>query len=184
MHETFVPRDSGGDAVTTDIKDELAESAEADQEEKSFFARGVLLGLVGGVLAAVLLISAGGSVISLVDDVFGSDEVAAGSAEEPGGAASPVAMGEELATTNGCIACHSTNGLDGVGPTWSGLFGSERVFADGTSATADDAYLLESILNPGVVEVEGFPTGVMPATYGDSISAEDIDTLIAYIKSL
>jgi hypothetical protein len=58
------------------------------------------------------------------------------------------------------------------------------VFADGSSATADDAYLLESILNPGVVEVEGFPTGVMPTTYGDSISAEDIDTLIAYIKSL
>jgi mono/diheme cytochrome c family protein len=184
MHESFVLRDRGGDAVTTDIKDEQTDSTEEIQDEKSFFARGVLLGLVGGALAAVLLISVGGSVISLVDDVFGSDEIAAGPAEEPSGEASLVAMGEELTTTNGCIACHSTNGLDGVGPTWTGLFGSERVFAGGGSATADDAYLLESIVNPGAVEVEGFPTGVMPATYGDSISAEDIETLIAYIKSL
>lgn len=181
MHESFVPWDHGGDAVKTDVNEELAEGTEAPEDEKSFFARGVLLGLVGGVLAAVLLISVGGSVISLVDDVFGSEEAAAAPSD---GADDGAAAGEQLATTNGCIACHSTNGLDGVGPTWTGLFGSVRSFADGGSATADDAYLLESILNPGAAEVTGFPSGVMPATYGDTISAEDIETLIAYIKSL
>lgn len=182
MHESFVLRDRGGDAVTTDVNDEVAESVEED--EKSFFARGALLGLVGGVIAAILLISVGGSVVSLVDDIFGSGEVEAGAAEDVGGDDSLLATGAELATTNGCIACHSSDGLEGVGPTWSGLFGSERTLAGGGTVTADDAYLLESIIDPSAAEVEGYPTGVMPATYGDTISPEDIDALIAYIKSL
>ncbi len=182
MRESFVPQDRGGDAVTTDVKEEVSESSEA--EEKSFFVRGALLGLVGGVVAAILLITVAGSVISLVDDTFGSGEVEAGPAEESTGEALLVATGEDLATTNGCFACHSSDGVDGIGPTWSGLLGKERVLVGGDSVTADEAYLTESILNPGVAEVDGFPTGVMPATYADSLSTEDIGALIAYITSL
>jgi mono/diheme cytochrome c family protein len=95
-----------------------------------------------------------------------------------------VATGEGLATTNGCVACHSNNGTDGIGPTWSGLFGSERPLIGGGSAIADDAYLLESLVNPGAQVVDGFLDGIMPPTYGDSLATEDIDALFAYIKSL
>ena len=173
MHERFVPRDRGGDEVTSDVKDEVAESIDDADDEKSFFARGALLGLVGGVVVAILLISVGGSVISLVDDVFGSGETAAAPAEELTGEALLIATGEDLAITNGCIGCHSTNGLDGTGPTWSGL-----------AATVDVEYLKRAIVEPNADIAAGFTEGVMPVTYVDSLSTEDIEALLAYIQSL
>lgn len=169
MRKQSAIRHCGGDEVTTDVKDEAAEST----EEKSFFARGAFLGLFGGALIAIMLISVGGSVVSLVDDLFGSGEVEAGPAEELTGEALLIATGEDVAITNGCIGCHSTNGLDGTGPTWTGL-----------AARVDSEYLRRAIVEPGAEIAAGFTDGVMPATYADSLSAEDIDALVAYIQSL
>lgn len=157
--------------MTTDVKDEATESI--DEPEKSFFARGALLGLVGGVVAAILLISIGGSVVSLVDDLFGSGEAEAGPAEELTGEALLIATGENLATTNGCAGCHTVNGIDLTGPTWSGL-----------ASRVDDTYIRRAIVEPNADIAAGFDEGVMPSTYADSLSAEDIDALIAYIQSL
>ena len=167
------PVDRGGVAVTTEVKDESAETVPEDAKEKSFFARGALLGLVGGALAAILLISVGGSVISLIDDVFGSREEAAAPAEDLTGEALLISTGSNLATTNGCIGCHSTNGLDGTGPTWQGL-----------AATVDDEYLRRAILDPNADIAAGYEPDIMPATYADTLTAEEVDALVAYIKSL
>lgn len=163
----------GGDEVTTDVEDEVAEGSEGAEGDKSLFGRGVLFGLVGGALVAILLISVGGSVVSLVDDVFGSEEAEAAPAEELTGEALLIATGQDLATTNGCIGCHSVNGLDGAGPTWSGL-----------AARVDTDYLRRAILEPNADIATGFAEGIMPLTYADSLSAEDIDALVAYIQSL
>lgn len=159
--------------MTTEVKDESAEVADQPEQEKSFFARGALLGLVGGALVAILLISVGGSVISLFDDVFGSGEEAAAPAEELTGEALLISTGSNLATTNGCIGCHSVNGLDGTGPTWTGL-----------AARVDEEYLRRAILEPNADIAEGYTEGVMPVTYADSLSAEDVDALVAYIQSI
>ena len=172
MCDTSLQIDRGGEAVTTDVKEEATEIAD-EQEEKSFFARGALLGLFGGALAAILLISIGGSVVSLFEDVTGSGEEAAAPADDLTGEDLLIATGSNLATTNGCIGCHSTNGLDGTGPTWQGL-----------AATVDDEYLRRAIIDPNVEIAAGFDPDVMPATYADSLSDEDVDALIAYIKSL
>lgn len=157
--------------MTTEVKDESAEIAAEEEQEKSFFARGALLGLFGGVVAAILLISIGGTAVSLFDDVFGSGEEVAASGDDTGG--SLVDTGSNLAITSGCVGCHSTNGLDGAGPTWQGL-----------SATVDDEYLKRAILDPNADIAAGFEPDVMPATYVDSLSAEDVDALVAYINSL
>lgn len=107
-------------------------------------------------------------------------------AEEP--PAELVARGEELAGSLGCMACHSTDGTTLAGPTWKGLYGSERRLTNGRTVTADDAYLRESILQPDAKVVEGFAPGVMAAGIAgvkDQLSeAETVDALIAYIKSL
>lgn len=160
--------------MTTDEKSDVTESTESEGSEQSFFARGALLGLAGGALVAILLISVAGSVTSLFDDVFGSSTAAEAESNEPlTGEALLIATGEDLATTTGCIGCHSNNGLDGTGPTWSGL-----------SGTVDAAYIRNAIVNPNSEIAEGFAEGVMPATYGDSLSEEDLDALVAYISSL
>lgn len=93
----------------------------------------------------------------------------------------PEGQGKVLATSNGCVGCHSADGTKLTGPTWFDLFGSEVPLADGTTTTADEAYLAESIKDPNVKVVEGFPANVMPAF---SLTDEEISNIIAYIKTL
>ena len=84
----------------------------------------------------------------------------------------------------GCQSCHSVDGSQLVGPTWKGLFGSERVFDDGTTALADEEYLRDAIINPNRQVVQGYPANVMRQDYPETLSEQEIDGLIDYIKSL
>lgn len=96
-------------------------------------------------------------------------------------AATPEGAGQLLVSANGCAACHSIDGSPGIGPTWSGLFGSEVELTDGTTVTADEAYLSESIRSPQAKIVAGFENQLMP-TY--SFTDEQIDDIVAYIKTV
>jgi len=55
---------------------------------------------------------------------------------------------------------------------------------DGSTVVVDDAYLLNAITNPNMQVQEGATANVMPQTYKDSISAEHLSDIIAFIKSL
>lgn len=96
--------------------------------------------------------------------------------------------GQRLYQMIGCMACHSTDGstIGKVGPSWKGLFGSERILAKGGEQTrADETYLRESITNPSAKVVKGFEkfdTG-MPI-YAGILNESQIESLILYIKSL
>ncbi len=94
----------------------------------------------------------------------------------------PAEVGKQLYSDKGCVACHSIDGADGVGPTWKGLFGKNRIFADGTSILADENYIKESILYPGEKILEGYGP-VMPS-YKGLLEDSDITAIIEYIKSL
>ena len=96
----------------------------------------------------------------------------------------------------GCVACHSTDGSKVlnpepskvVGPSWRGLYGSQREFADGTIIKrADEVYLREAILDPATNVTKGFETGKtgvgMPSYLG-VLRDDQIDSNILYIKSL
>ncbi len=102
--------------------------------------------------------------------------------EEPSG---NVSRGEELVTSNGCIACHSVDGTSTTlsGPSWKGVFGSQRLLADGTTVTADLAYLRKSIVKPGARVLKGFDDGLMPTTYSSALSDQDVEDMIAFIAS-
>ncbi|WP_075087796.1 c-type cytochrome [Verrucomicrobium spinosum] len=67
-----------------------------------------------------------------------------------------VEEGFKLYQMIGCMACHSTDGsvVGKVGPSWKGLFGSDRMLKDGNKTLADEAYLRESILNPSAKVVK------------------------------
>ncbi len=93
----------------------------------------------------------------------------------------PVQMGELLYTQQACFGCHSLDGTAAAGPTFLGLAGSTRNFTDGTSAVADDNYLRTSIVNPSSQIVEGYPN-VMPGQYAVTMTSEQIDALVAFIK--
>jgi glucose/arabinose dehydrogenase/cytochrome c2 len=97
--------------------------------------------------------------------------------------------GARLYQMFGCMACHSTDGstVGKVGPSWKGLFGSERDIAKGIKGRvkADAEYLKESILNPSARVVKGFEkfdTG-MPI-YAGILNESQIQSLILYIQTL
>jgi mono/diheme cytochrome c family protein len=95
----------------------------------------------------------------------------------------PDLPGKELATRGRCFGCHTTLGAKATGPTFLGLSGSQRPLESGETVIADDAYLEQSIVDPGSQIVEGF-ANVMPGDYGDTFSEQEINDLIDYIKSL
>lgn len=95
--------------------------------------------------------------------------------------------GQEVATLYGCVGCHSIDGTtEGKsGPTWKGLYRSNRVLMDGTKVKAMEEYLRESILEPNAKLVAGFDgaeAGMPP--YKGVLSDEDIESLVIYIRSL
>lgn len=105
-------------------------------------------------------------------------------AEQAKGSDDPVERGRKLATTQGCIGCHTADGTAIIGPTWKGLAGKQERLEGGATMVVDDAYLRTAIIDPNLQIVEGFKAKIMPPTYGKTLSAEQIDDLIAYIKSL
>jgi cytochrome c oxidase subunit 2 len=90
--------------------------------------------------------------------------------------------GARVYTRNGCNACHSVTGDIIIGPSFLGLFGSERTFTDGTTTTADENYIRQSLMDPTSQVVQGFDP-VMP-TFAGRIDDEQLTALNAYIRSL
>lgn len=93
--------------------------------------------------------------------------------------APPEKKGEGLYVSKGCNACHSIDGAKGVGPTWLALNGRTEKTSKGL-VTVDDAYLTESIREPGAQIVEGFPPVMPPYPLTD----DELKNLIAFIKTL
>jgi cytochrome c oxidase subunit 2 len=102
--------------------------------------------------------------------------------ESSANTADPVERGQKVAEIQ-CKACHSFDGGPSIGPTWKGLFGNEIALNDGTTLTADEAYLKESILLPAAKIVKGYQN-IMPASFKDTLSDQQLSDLIAFIKSL
>jgi cytochrome c oxidase subunit 2 len=92
-----------------------------------------------------------------------------------------VAQGEKIYSKKACIGCHTTTGAKLVGPSWKGIWGKEESTDHGT-VKVDEGYIRESILQPQAKIVTGFPP-TMPSFSGQ-ISDQEIDEVIAYIKSL
>jgi cytochrome c oxidase subunit II len=89
--------------------------------------------------------------------------------------------GKALVAQNGCLACHSVDGTALTGPTWRGLYGTTVELSDGSKVVADDAYLKESIADPGAKVVLGFQPGTMPK-FG--LSDSQISDIVAYLATL
>ncbi len=94
----------------------------------------------------------------------------------------PVEQGRDLFENKlGCASCHA-GGPQQRGAKLEGIFGKEVKLVGGQSVVADDAYIRNSILNPGAQVVEGYQP-IMP-TFKGQVTEEQLVSLVAYIKSL
>lgn len=118
-------------------------------------------------------------------DAWVAEQAAAGAEAVPAELSELARKGAELAASLGCTACHNVTGQEGgLGPTWKGLFGAIVELTDGTTTVADEAYLRRAILEPNAQVVAGYPSNVMPQTYKDQLTEEQLKALVAYIESL
>jgi cytochrome c oxidase subunit 2 len=91
-----------------------------------------------------------------------------------------------LLRNTGCFACHSMDGSKLVGPSFLGLYGKERQVVSGgktIAVTADDNYILNSIYEPDLQVVSGFPKGIMKS-YKSILKEADVKTISDYLKTL
>lgn len=105
----------------------------------------------------------------------------------------PLVIGDEpiaeMFTKAGCLVCHTVPGITGadgrVGPPLVlGATGPGRL-ADPTyrgHAKTVHEYVIESVLEPGVFVVPGYPAGTMPTWYGAKLSALALEKIASYLE--
>lgn len=89
--------------------------------------------------------------------------------------------GRQLFLKLQCVKCHSDVANSGA-PSLSGVYGSRVPLKGGGGEIADEAYLHESILRPRAKIVQNYEP-IMPS-YEGQVTAEDLNKLVAYIRSL
>jgi cytochrome c oxidase subunit II len=88
-------------------------------------------------------------------------------------AAAGANQGKALFTSLGCGSCHVLQDAGSRGEVGPNL---DNVLAD-----ADEAFVRESIVSPDAQIAEGFQPGVMPKTYGEQLSDQQLDALVEYL---
>jgi len=98
----------------------------------------------------------------------------------------PEPDGYLLLRNTGCIACHSLDGTNLVGPSFRNLFGMEKTVTtpDGQKRIeVDEEYITNSIYNPDDEIVAGYNKGLMQS-YRDILNESDIQIITDYLKTL
>jgi cytochrome c oxidase subunit II len=96
----------------------------------------------------------------------------------------PVERGKTYAETTGCLVCHSVDGTHLTGPTFKGVFGSQRELTDGSTVTADENYLRQAILDPNAQIVKGYAPNVHPGDYASLLTEQQVTDMLAFIRSI
>lgn len=96
------------------------------------------------------------------------------------------ATGQSLfESTYACAGCHQANA--GTGPALTDLFTramenqDDRLTATGNEENPE-GYLIQSIVDPNAYIVPGFAEGIMPPTFGDRMTVEELAHILAYLE--
>jgi cytochrome c oxidase subunit 2 len=95
----------------------------------------------------------------------------------------PEVKGERIYKAR-CISCHSVDGSSGTGPTWKNMYGYEFAHTDGTKHVNDDQHIAEAIRYPNRHIRSDYPAGGMSAFPESLLSNQQVDYVIAYMKTL
>jgi len=99
---------------------------------------------------------------------------AEGEGAEPETAGGEGASGAQLFTSIGCGGCHTLSAAHSTGTTGPDL--------NESLATDDDTQGIEEmIIHPDAEVVEGYPSNVMPQSYGQSLSSSEVHELAEFL---
>jgi len=90
------------------------------------------------------------------------------------------AAGKAVFTSAGCAACHTFKPAGSSGTTGPDL---DKLPSDAQKANRGPLaqYVHESIVDPNAYVVPGFPAGVMPQNFGQSLKPQQLADLIAFL---
>jgi cytochrome c oxidase subunit II len=93
----------------------------------------------------------------------------------------PSVSGAAVFTNNGCGACHTLTAAHSTGQIGPDLDKLPQWAAQAKQPLA--AFVRQSIVSPNAYIQPGFPKGVMPQTFGTSLSKAQLDALVQYLIS-
>lgn len=86
-----------------------------------------------------------------------------------------------IAGVPGCVVCHSLEpGVRMVGPS---MANAATLAAEAVDEMSAEDYLRQSIIEPDAHITEGFTPGLMFQAYGDALSTQQIDDLVAFLMT-
>jgi mono/diheme cytochrome c family protein len=119
------------------------------------------------VLAVLLLAGCGGEkVVSPTGEVEGT---------LPKAQAANPADGKKVFEGNGCGSCHTLQDANATGKVGPDL--------DEVLKGKDEQFIKESITEPNAEIAQGFQPGIMPQSYGTQLTSQQLNDLVAYLKS-
>ena len=97
-----------------------------------------------------------------------------------------IERGKWLYERKACKGCHyaGKDGAQGPGPSYNGSWGKMVPLAKGGEERFDDNYVTESILNPIAKARKGYETASAMPSFKGQLKVEQVEALIAFIKSL
>lgn len=98
------------------------------------------------------------------------EEAEAGGGEAAGNAEA----GAAVFTSAGCGGCHTFAAAGSTGSVGPDL---DEALVAGT----DEAKIEEDIVDPNAEIAEGFPEGIMPGNFGETLSSEELADLVAFL---
>lgn len=95
----------------------------------------------------------------------------------------PSGRGQVVFTLAGCNACHTISGLSTgtIGPVLDGIGARAATTVAGLSA---EEYIHQSIVEPSAYVVPGFADDIMPKTFAETLTEEQIADLVAFLLTL
>ena len=94
--------------------------------------------------------------------------------EPPASDEAPSVDGAQVFADAGCTGCHTLADAGSTATTGPVL--------DAALKGQDTAFIEEAIVDPNKEVAEGYPPDVMPQTYADQLSPEELEALVSYLS--
>ncbi|HEY8001159.1 MAG TPA: cytochrome c [Solirubrobacterales bacterium] len=84
--------------------------------------------------------------------------------------------GAQVFATAGCTGCHTLADAGSTATTGPDL--------DAALKGKDETFIHDSIVDPNKFVEKGYPPNIMPQTYGDQLSPEELEALVTYLSQV
>lgn len=99
-----------------------------------------------------------------------------------GGGGGNAAAGKAVFASSGCAACHTFAPAGSTGTIGPNLDTQPTIDAKKTGLTLA-AFIKRCITNPSAYIPKGYHAGLMPTTFGKSLSSSELSNLVAFVVS-